>query len=203
MQFQVFMPSPLSPVERRSAIPTIVILLTGLLCDRVQADDLDFARDIRPLLSNACYNCHGPDAKARQADLRLDQRAATLESTVLSSGKMLARLTSNDPDTRMPPADSIRVLRPRDRTTLVRWLKSGAPWPRNDRHWAFTTPVRPERPKMRTPGWSRNAIDDFVLARLHREQLTRFGNCWFVRSRASMYAYRSRLPSMKAATASS
>ncbi|MEE3285235.1 MAG: PSD1 and planctomycete cytochrome C domain-containing protein, partial [Planctomycetota bacterium] len=153
-------------------MPTVVILLVGLLCDGAQADDLDFARDIRPLLSDACYNCHGPDAKARQADLRLDQRAATLESRVLSSGKMLARLTSNDPDTRMPPADSIRVLQPRDRATLVKWLKSGAPWPRNDRHWEFTTPVRPARPEVGTPGWSRNAIDDFVLARLQREQLT-------------------------------
>jgi len=172
MQFQLLIPSPLSSVLQRPVVPTVVILLVGLLCDGAQADDLDFARDIRPLLSDACYNCHGPDAKARQADLRLDQRAATLESRVLSSGKMLARLTSNDPDTRMPPADSIRVLRPRDRATLVKWLKSGAPWPRNDRHWAFTTPVRPERPEVGTPGWSRNAIDDFVLARLQREQLT-------------------------------
>ena len=166
------MTSPLSSGVRCPVMPTTVSLLLGLLCGSVPADELDFARDIRPLLSDACYNCHGPDAKARQADLRLDQRAATLESRVLSSGKMLARLTSNDPDTRMPPADSTRVLRPRDRATLVKWLKSGAPWPRNDRHWAFTPPARPKRPQVRTPGWSRNAIDDFVLARLHREQLT-------------------------------
>ena len=123
-----------------------VALAVGVTGDVLRADDVDFAREIRPLLADACYNCHGPDAQARQADLRLDPRDAALKAKVLSSGEMLRRLTSSDPDVRMPPADSIRKLRPGDRARLVSWLGSGASWPEDDRHWSFVPPVRPRRP---------------------------------------------------------
>ena len=74
-----------------------------LLCEFVKAAELDFARDIRPLLSDKCYNCHGPDEKARKAKLRLDDQVEVLEAGVLSDGEMLKRLTSDDPEERMPP----------------------------------------------------------------------------------------------------
>ena len=136
-----------------------------------QGAELDFARDIRPVLSDACYHCHGPDAKVRKAKLRLHDRAATLEAGVLTDGEMLRRLTSDDPDERMPPADSNRPLRDEDRAKLVQWLRAGAAWPSNDRHWAFVPPKRPRLPKVRDAGWPRNGIDHFVLARLEREGL--------------------------------
>ena len=83
------------------------------------ASPLDFARDIRPLLSDACYNCHGPDAKARKGNLRLDDRAAALGAGVLADGEMLRRLTSTDPDERMPSPESNRVLSDENRTKPV------------------------------------------------------------------------------------
>ncbi len=137
-----------------------------------QGAEVDFARDIRPVLSDACYHCHGPDAKVRKAKLRLHDREATLEAGVLTDGEMLRRLTSDDPDERMPPADSNRPLRDGNRARLVKWLRSGAAWPSDDRHWAFVPPKRPRLAKVRDADWPRNGIDHFVLARLEREGLT-------------------------------
>jgi hypothetical protein len=122
--------------------------------------------------SDACYHCHGPDAKARESDLRLDDRTSALEADVFSSGEMLKRLTSEDRDVRMPPPDSKRRLRARDRAKLARWLENGAPWPEDDRHWAFIPPARPDRPQVTNRAWPRNGIDDFVLARLEKEGLS-------------------------------
>ena len=149
-------------------------MLCALLCLGVlplKAAKIDFASDIRPVLSDACYNCHGPDKKARKAKLRLDDRKTAVESGVFSDGEMLARLTSTDPDERMPPPDSNRVLNAADRAKLVSWLKAGGDWPEDDRHWAFVSPGQPNLPKVKNPGWLRNGIDGFVLARLEQEGL--------------------------------
>ena len=135
------------------------------------ASPLDFARDIRPLLSDACYNCHGPDAKAREGNLRLDDRAAALGAGVLADGEMLRRLTSTDPDERMPPPESNRVLSDENRTKLTQWLEAGAAWPSDDRHWAFVPPKRPRLAKVNNSAWPRNGIDHFVLAKLEQSQL--------------------------------
>ena len=149
----------------------IFILLPFLLGNLARGVELDFARDVRPVLSDACYHCHGPDAKVRKAKLRLHDRAAALETGVLTNGEMLRRLTSDDPDERMPPVDSNRPLRDADRAKLVEWLRAGAAWPSDDRHWAFVPPKRPRLAKVRDADWSRNGIDHFVLARLEREGL--------------------------------
>ncbi|MDB4808159.1 DUF1549 domain-containing protein [Verrucomicrobia bacterium] len=122
-------------------------------------------------MSDACYHCHGPDAKVRKAKLRLHDRAAALEAGVIGDGEMLRRLTSDDPDERMPPMDSNRPLRDADRAKLVEWLRDGAAWPSDDRHWAFVPPKRPRLAKVQDADWSRNGIDHFVLARLEREGL--------------------------------
>ena len=135
------------------------------------AAELDFAHDIRPVLSDACYHCHGPDAKVRKAKLRLDDRAAALEAAVIADGEMLRRLTSDDPEERMPPTDSNRPLRDTDRAKLVQWLRAGAAWPSDDRHWAFVPPKRPRLAKVNDAAWPRNGIDHFVLAKLESEQL--------------------------------
>ena len=149
----------------------ISLLATVFLCSMASGEQLDFAHDIRPVLSDACYHCHGPDAKVRKAKLRLHDRAAALETGVLTNGEMLRRLTSDDPDERMPPVDSNRPLRDADRAKLVEWLRAGAAWPSDDRHWAFVPPKRPRLAKVRDADWSRNGIDHFVLARLEREGL--------------------------------
>ena len=148
---------------------TIVCLFVGLLSST--AAPLDFARDIRPLLSDACYNCHGPDAKARKAGLRLDDRAAAHDSGVLTNGEMLRRLTTTKPDERMPPLESNRTLTDEQRAKLAQWLRAGAAWPSDDRHWAFVPPKRPPLAKVNDSAWPRNGIDHFILARLESEQL--------------------------------
>ena len=142
----------------------LCILLPLLLGGLAQAEDLDFVQEVRPVLSDSCYNCHGPDAKARKAKLRLDDRATAMKAGILTDGEMLKRLTSKDPDERMPPPDSKRVLRPKDRAKLVQWLKSGADWPQDDSHWAFVPPTRPALPTVKDEKWSRNEIDRFILA---------------------------------------
>ena len=152
----------------------MLILTAGIsrLQNVVSAADLDFASDIRPILSDACYHCHGPDAGAREADLRFDDRDAALDADIWKSGVMLERLTTDDPDLRMPPPDSKRRLRKRDREKLKRWVAGGADWPEDDRHWSFIPPVRPDLPQVSLEDWPRNPIDRFVLAKLESEGLT-------------------------------
>ncbi len=84
----------------------ISLLATVFLCSMASGEQLDFAHDIRPVLSDACYHCHGPDAKVRKAKLRLHDRAAALETGVFTIGDMLRRLTSDDPAERLQPVDS-------------------------------------------------------------------------------------------------
>ena len=125
----------------------------------------------KALLSDACFHCHGPDSIAREGKLRLDDRASAIKAGILSNGEMIERLLSKDPEERMPPPNSKRVLRSQDRTKLVQWLKAGAEWPEDDRHWAFVPPVKPAAPKVEDKKWARGAIDRFILARLEEEGL--------------------------------
>ncbi len=142
------------------------VLIAMLTQSTICADEIAFAKNVRPILSDACYTCHGPDGEARSTELRLDDRASTMASKVLASGEMLKRLTTEDPDLRMPPVDSNRVLADADRSRLVQWLKEGAEWPENDQHWAFVPPVRPELPLVKNTQWPNNEIDRFVLSKL-------------------------------------
>ena len=149
----------------------ILIPAFMLLGVHVGAADPGFAGNIRPVLSDACYNCHGPDAAARKAKLRLDDRTTAMHSGVLKDGELLKRLTSDDPEVRMPPPDSNRVLKPEDRAKLVEWVKNGAAWPEDDRHWAFVPPGAPAVPQAKKSKWPVNGIDRFVLAKLEKEGL--------------------------------
>ena len=142
-----------------------------LLCVTVRGREIDFGREIRPILSDTCFKCHGPDAGARKAKLHLGDRASVLKAGVLSDGEMLKRLVSEDPEERMPPLDAPRKLDAEDRALLVEWLEAGGEWPEDDRHWAFVPPVTPELPVVRDPDWVRNGIDHFVLSRLESEGL--------------------------------
>jgi hypothetical protein len=99
---------------------------------------VSFDRDVRPILSDKCYRCHGPDAEARQADLRLDTRDGLLAHVVVpqkpDESELVARVFSDDEDTRMPPAESKIVLTAQQKDVLRRWIAEGAEFAE---HWAF------------------------------------------------------------------
>ena len=145
----------------------------------VRAEKIDFNRQILPILSDACFRCHGPDAAAREAKLRLDEQEGLFRTrddiTVVAPGKpeaseLVLRITSKDEDEVMPPRESSRQLKPAEIDVLKRWVAAGAPW---GRHWAYAPPQSPALPKL-TVGSARrvrNPIDRFVFARLEREGL--------------------------------
>ncbi len=129
------------------------------------ASAADFNRDILPILSDRCFACHGPDAARRQAKLRLDVDGGAKAV----AEKLLRRVESADPATRMPPAWSGKpALSAREIGLLREWLRDGAPW---QQFWSFVPPRRPAVPAVHNTGWPRNAIDRFILARLEREGL--------------------------------
>jgi hypothetical protein len=135
------------------------------------ADAPLFNRDIRPILSANCFQCHGPDDKHREADMRLDDEEGVLAafSGSLAKSEAWQRIISDDPDTRMPPVDSHLELKPEQIALLKAWIESGAKW---EGHWSFIAPQRPPVPKTNKPDWVKNAIDSFILKRLDERGLT-------------------------------
>ena len=135
---------------------------------------VDFGRDVRPILSENCYHCHGQDPEAREARLRLDTREGQKKEGVIVPGKpdeseLIYRIFAKDEEERMPPIDSHRTLTEAQKQTLRRWVQEGAPF---SEHWAFTPPKRIAPPKVKQTKWPRNDIDRFVLARLEAETLS-------------------------------
>lgn len=134
------------------------------------ADDSDLARRAQGILSDKCFHCHGPDAKTRQADLRLDTKGG-IEVVIVpgapDESELIRRITSDDPDEHMPPAESKLVLTDEQISTLRQWVESGGKW---QGHWAFQPIRRPRVPDDAT-GWSSNSIDAFVLERMKRDRL--------------------------------
>ena len=154
----------------------IVVFATSTL---VAADrKIEFNRDIRPILSNNCYQCHGPDKNQLQAGLRLDKHetaTAKLESghTALVPGDLSAsglidRMISSDPNLKMPPHDSGKSLTAAEIETLKSWILQGAEY---QGHWSFIPAVRREPPQTRFTNHVRNEIDQFILSRLEAEGL--------------------------------
>lgn len=126
-----------------------------------------FNRDVRPILSDNCFACHGPDSGHRQADLRLDLRDNAIQSSAITPGEldaseMIARIITTDADLIMPPPESNKKLSPRDIEILRRWVQQGAVY---QNHWAYEPPVKPETPT------DKNAVDALVQARLAAEGL--------------------------------
>jgi hypothetical protein len=155
-----------------------LILATLAFCGKPLADEVKFRSDILPLLSENCFNCHGPDAGTRKSGLRLDLREAALApaesgKTAIVPGdpdasEIIARILSEDPDEMMPPPDSKKSLPPHALGTFRKWIKEGAVY---QKHWAFDPVKRPPPPETRDSAWPQNAIDKFVLARLNQENL--------------------------------
>jgi len=140
-------------------------------------DRIEFNRDIRPVLAGNCYACHGPDAGQRKADLRLDTRdglfAAIKNIVPIAPGKpgaseIFRRITTDNPDDRMPDPKSGKRLSERQIALIKKWIEQGAPW---QGHWAFVPPSRLPLPQVGDKSWPRNAIDYFVLARLESDGL--------------------------------
>lgn len=140
---------------------------------------IDFNRDIRPILSDKCFACHGPDATAKKIKLRLDSEAAATADLGrgrravvpgdVEKSQLVRRITATDEALRMPPADSGHKLTEAEAKLLIEWIKQGAKW---QQHWAFVAPVKPALPQVQNKSWPKNEIDSFVLERLEREGLT-------------------------------
>jgi hypothetical protein len=134
---------------------------------------VDFALHVRPILSDRCFKCHGPDGAARKSDLRLDQREVVYArlasgSTAVVPGRprqseLVRRILSDDPGVVMPTPESHLELTDYEKAVLIRWIDQGAEW---KPHWAFTPPAMPELPPVPSHGTVRNPIDRFVLARV-------------------------------------
>jgi mono/diheme cytochrome c family protein len=130
-----------------------------------------FSRDVRPILAQNCFHCHGPDAGHRKADLRLDDETGLRQAFVphnLEKSEGWRRIQSADPDERMPPPDSPHQLTPAQVATLRQWIEGGAGW---QGHWAFVPPARPSIPVVKDASWVRHPIDAFIKARLEAEGL--------------------------------
>ena len=154
--------------DYRFYFPVYIGLLVLLFNSATVLSDavVEYNRDIRSILSDNCFDCHGPDAANRKADLRLDTE--DFISEIVAPGQpdlsdLFLRITDSDDSERMPPLDSGRALSSAEVATLKRWIEQGAPW---KKHWSFIPPKRPPLPTLKNGVWSSGAIDQFVLAKL-------------------------------------
>ena len=157
-----------------------IVLMLCCLCPAQQAagpSKVDFQREIRPILSNACFHCHGPDKDSRMAGLRLDTRQGAFEQrkngTPVKPGETASsliyqRITNPDRARRMPPEYSHRTLTAEQIEKIREWIEQGADW---KEQWSFSAPVRPEVPKVAHRDWVTNPIDSFILADLEKNGL--------------------------------
>jgi len=140
--------------------------------------ELDFNIHVKPILSDRCFSCHGPDAAKQKAGLRLDVAEVAYASLPdhpdkvaitpkkLVKSELYHRITSEEPSTIMPPPESSLTLTAREKAILIRWIEQGAEY---QPHWAFMKPERPEVPKVEQENWVQNPIDNFVLKTIERK----------------------------------
>jgi mono/diheme cytochrome c family protein len=172
MPYSTFFSRPsLCPLAWQFVIMLVLAITTQVAGAEGDETQVLYNRDVRPILSNNCFKCHGPDGEARQGELRLDHAAAA--KPVLSPGqptesKLIKRILSEDADFQMPPPDSKLALTAAEKETLQRWVQQGANY---QRHWSFEPILKAEIPTTRKAGWPSNAVDHFVLSRLEREGL--------------------------------
>jgi len=155
-----------------------VMGVQGVALARQPTRQIDFNRDIRPILADKCWRCHGPDAAAKKIKLRLDsEEAATADlgggrraivPGAVERSQLARRVAATDEAMRMPPVDSGLSLSREEMDLLLEWIKQGAKW---RKQWSFIAPERPSLPRIKNRDWARNAIDYFVLERLEREGL--------------------------------
>ena len=163
---------------RLDRLVTGLVLISCTLSAQVRADtNLDFGRDVRPILAKRCFACHGPDPDAREANLRLDRfdsatadlgGYAAIVPGDAEKSELVARIVSDDRDTRMPPADSHPPLEQPEMDLLRRWIDDGAVY---QTHWALVPPQAPAVAEVQHPDWCRSPIDRFVLQRIEQAGL--------------------------------
>ncbi|PHS16482.1 MAG: hypothetical protein COA78_03905 [Blastopirellula sp.] len=155
------------------SLPFWAFVLLANLPVHAQEKPINFNRDIRPILSDKCFYCHGPDPEHREADLRLDTQEAAHDYAIVpgnpNEGDLFARITSADVDERMPPVDSGKELSATEITLFKRWIEQGAEY---DPFWAYVPPKRHPAPKVENKDWSKQWIDQFIYDRLKQEGLT-------------------------------
>lgn len=161
---------------RRSLICTFVACF--LIARSTTADEVDFVRDVRPIISENCVFCHGPDEQTREGGLRLDTAdglASVVDADAPDTSELLRRMVTDDPDERMPPPDSNRTLSDSQVELIRRWIAQGAVW---QQHWSFQPLVSPPIPNTKVIGTQtqapviRNPIDSFVQAKLAQIEQT-------------------------------
>lgn len=154
-----------------------VLFVANAFFANVQADDVNFGRDVRPILAKHCVTCHGPDPDGRQADLRLDTQVGSradlggyqaIMPNAPEKSELISRISSDDPDMRMPPADQHPALSEKEIKTLRDWIAAGGDY---EQHWAFVAADRVAIPVDALDTWSRGPIDRFVLRRMKKTGL--------------------------------
>jgi hypothetical protein len=161
----------------RFAIAGCLLCCASIHGAGLQKPDIQFNRDIRPILSDNCFSCHGPDKDKRKAKLRVDTRegifTAIDDRTPIVPGKpaeseIYRRITSEDPDEVMPKSNTGKKLTAQQIALLKHWIEQGAKW---EGHWAYIKPTRSPVPEVKKGGWPVNEIDHFILSRLESEKL--------------------------------
>ena len=162
----------------RLVFALVLASLNATWSHRVHAEDsavplVQYNRDVRPILSDKCFACHGPDAEHREADLRLDVRSGAIEAGAITPGNpneslLVERILSSDDDLVMPPPSSGRLTR-EEKETLIEWIKAGGNY---QRHWAFEPVRRVELPQVEDASWPRSPIDRFILRKLEESGLS-------------------------------
>ncbi len=160
----------LSDVYCPMLIAILIILMSPLVA---AAAAVDFNRDVRPILSDKCFTCHGPDPAKRKTTLRFDMEASASSVIVVGDpekSKLYQRISSDNKATRMPPAYAGHdKLAPKDIALIRDWIAQGAKW---QSHWSLIAPVRTALPEAKRANWPRNPIDRFILMRLEKEGLS-------------------------------
>lgn len=167
--------APESAIWRQAL--TLAVALLFLNGQRLQAQAIDFNRDVLPILTENCFACHGPDEGAREAGLRLDDRQVLIDMDVIVPGRpkessLVERIQSDDPDLVMPPVGSRKRLTQSQKKVLVEWIRQGAPY---ETHWSYRPIVRPVSPNGRPDFAVHNEIDAFVVDALEKNQLSQNG----------------------------
>ncbi|MEM1224263.1 MAG: DUF1553 domain-containing protein [Planctomycetota bacterium] len=166
---------PLNPWPISLHLARLGVVALLMACGSLPATSLgndgvavSYNNDIRPLLAEYCFACHGTDEESREAGLRLDQREDAIDFAAILPGdadesEMMVRIRSDDPSSVMPPPETKKALSEAEVRTLVRWINEGAPY---ESHWSLTPPKQTPPPAVSDPDWIRDPMDQFVLAKL-------------------------------------